>query len=121
MTDETPKPSHVRGKAPALTHGTKVHFNIVCGKCGESDVLPFVPKTRGELLCRKCAEEVFGEDWANGRDLDQSMFSFECAKCGKQGSVPFEPDGRRELLCDPCHRGDERSNTQRLVGKKIIT
>ena len=65
------KPPHKKGKAPSMTHGTKVLFNVTCAKCGEADVLPFVPKTQGELLCQKCAAKTFGEGWANGRQLDE--------------------------------------------------
>lgn len=108
-------------RSPRQTHGTQVRFQVECARCGRSDVLSFVPKTLGEMLCRACAEEVFGSDWAHGRPIaGRTEYPFTCAECGAEGTVPFEPDGRRPLLCNACFRGEASADTERLKGKKIV-
>jgi CxxC-x17-CxxC domain-containing protein len=110
-----------RGVPPVAVHGTRVHFNLVCARCGADDTLPFVPKTLGEMLCRECARQVFGEDWAHGRPVRSAEeHRFTCAECGREDTVPFEPDGRRELLCRACMRGEEQPRKERLARMKKI-
>lgn len=113
---------HQSGVSPRATHGTQVRFNVVCARCGASDTLPFVPKTQGAMLCRACAEEVFGPDWAHGRELPAKRDTYEitCAKCGKPDRVPFEPKPEREYLCRGCMRGEEQPSHERLKRMKKI-
>lgn len=101
-----------RGISPTKTHGTRVKFNIVCPRCKREDTLPFVPRTRGEILCHVCAEEIFGQDWAHGRKLDYpEEHAFKCVKCGRKDYVRFKPRPDKMMLCRPCLRGDDPPRT----------
>lgn len=109
------------GKPPAQTHGTQVRFHITCGRCGKDDVLSFVPKTVGDVLCQGCAEELFGPDWRHGRPEEARYeHTFTCARCGTEGRVPFKPDPKRELFCAACFRGEEAPRKDRLKGMRRI-
>jgi CxxC-x17-CxxC domain-containing protein len=107
---------------PRASHGTQVRFNIVCARCSRNDTLPFVPKTQSSVLCRRCAKEVFGPDWAHGREMPTTEGShpFTCAKCGRVDHVPFEPTPGRELFCRACLRGEEQPQRERLKGMKRV-
>ena len=121
--EETDEPTFrpPRGISPTQSHGTRVSFIIVCSSCGEKDTLPFVPRTRGELLCRRCAEEIFGPNWAHGRPVDEPVeYAFSCAQCGRKGYVRFEPREDRQLLCGPCMRGEEHPMKDRLSQMKKV-
>ncbi len=87
---------------PSVVNGTKVHVEIKCEKCGCVDVLPYLPKTHGAILCRQCAEQTFGEDWAKRHKLGAREYPFTCAKCGAQDFLPFKPQPDKELLCKHC-------------------
>ena len=109
------------GISPKKVHGTQVSFVVKCARCGDTDTLTFVPRTQADLLCKTCANQVFGEDWASGRQTDLStVFNFECDRCGRAGEVPFKPESDEPLLCAPCYRGEYHSNKERLKGRKII-
>jgi CxxC-x17-CxxC domain-containing protein len=111
------------GVPPRDSHGTQVRFNVVCARCGRDDTLPFVPKTQGTMLCRRCAREVFGPDWAHGRDVDDpegASYPFTCAKCHRVDRVPFKPSPGRELLCRACLRGEEQPQHDRLKKMKKV-
>ncbi len=122
-TRKAPRAEREQRVPPRVTHGTKVRFNIDCSRCGEKDTLPFVPKTQREFLCRKCAQEVFGKDWAGTRpDEDQpSEYTFTCSDCGKEDRVPFEPPEGEPFLCGACHRGEERPNRKRIQKATLIS
>lgn len=79
-----------------------VHVEIRCEQCGVIDVLPFVPKTSGKILCRQCAEKLFGEDWARRNCVGAREYPFTCARCAAQGFVPFKPKEGEELFCNHC-------------------
>lgn len=87
---------------PSVVHGTKVKIDIRCEKCGCMDSLPFVPKTHGMILCRQCAENTFGEEWARRNRVGAQEFPFTCARCAAQDFVPFKPKEGQELLCKHC-------------------
>ena len=109
------------GKPPAVSHGTRVRFQIDCARCGESDSLNFVPKTQGDMLCRSCAESVFGPEWAGDRPTeDRVEHIFKCAQCGREDRVFFEPEDEASLLCSACFRGEEQPRTERLRGKTVV-
>jgi len=110
-----------RGLSPSKSHGTRVSFNIVCSKCGREDTLPFVPRTKGEILCHVCAEDVFGENWAHGRQVDYpDEYTFKCDQCGREDHVRFRPREGKKLLCRHCLHGEEQPQTDRLKGMKKI-
>ena len=110
------------GTPPAVAHGTRVRFQIECARCGKSDSLRFVPKTQGDMLCKSCAEEVFGADWAGDRPAEgRGEHVFECAQCGKEDRVRFEPDEDSRLLCSACFRGEEQPRKERLRGMTVVT
>lgn len=48
---------------PRLDHGTRVMFPIDCEHCGRHEVLSYVPKTTGPVLCSTCREDQFGRSW----------------------------------------------------------
>ncbi|TVQ99510.1 MAG: hypothetical protein EA398_12250 [Deltaproteobacteria bacterium] len=82
--------------------------------------MPFVPKTRGEILCRVCAEAEFGPDWAGGREVESSsVHAFTCAGCGADDTVSFRPEPGSALLCRRCYRGEEKPNPERIGGVVI--
>lgn len=87
---------------PSVVNGTRVHVEIRCEKCGAVDTLPFVPKTHGAILCRQCAEETFGDDWAKRNRVGPHEYPFTCARCSAQDFVPFKPKPGQELLCKHC-------------------
>lgn len=87
---------------PSVVHGTKVRIEITCAKCGCTDILPFVPKTHGDILCRQCAEKLFGEEWAHRNCVAAKEYPFTCARCAAQDFVPFKPKPGQELLCKHC-------------------
>ena len=100
---------------PNVVYNTKVRVDIRCERCGCVDTLPFVPKTSGQILCRQCAENLFGEDWARRNRVSATEYPFTCARCAAQDFVPFKPKEGQELLCRHClndqavlrHRRDE--------------
>ena len=87
---------------PSVVNNTKVYVEIRCEKCGAIDTLPFVPKTHGAILCRQCAENTFGEDWAKRNRVGKHEYPFTCARCAAQDFVPFKPKPGQELLCKHC-------------------
>ena len=87
---------------PSVVNNTKVRIEITCEKCGNTDTLPFVPKTNGPILCRKCAEQTFGEAWAKRNRMGAREYPFTCARCGAEDFVPFKPQEDQELLCKHC-------------------
>lgn len=87
---------------PSVVHNTKVRIEITCERCGCTDTLPFVPKTHGMILCRQCAENTFGDEWARRNRLGAHEYPFTCARCAKQDFVPFKPKEGQELLCRHC-------------------
>ncbi len=87
---------------PSVVHNTKVKIDIRCEKCGCIDSLPFVPKTHGPLLCRQCAENTFGDEWARRNRLGAHEYPFTCARCAAQDFVPFKPKEGQEILCKHC-------------------
>ena len=110
------------GRPPAVAHGTRVRFHVDCVRCGKSDTLTFVPKTKSGMLCKACAEEVFGPQWAGEHQTEGvKEYLFECAECGREGRVNFEPDGEGDLYCDACFRGEEQPMKERLKGKTVVT
>ena len=110
-----------RSLSPRETHGTRVQFRFTCKRCGQDDTLPFVPKTRGEILCRNCAQEVFGDNWAHGRPVeDPTEHTITCSRCGKVSSVPFKPNAGLSVLCAACYRGEEQPDTDRLRRMKKV-
>ena len=87
---------------PSVLNGTKVSIEIRCERCGCKDVLPFVPKTHGAILCRQCAEQTFGDEWARRNRVGAREYPFTCTRCGAQDFVPFKPKEDQELLCKHC-------------------
>lgn len=88
---------------PNVIHGTKVRVDVRCERCGNTDTLPFVPKTNGQILCRQCAENLFGEDWAKRNRLSTKEYPFTCSRCGVQDFLPFSPKKLdKPLLCRHC-------------------
>ncbi len=87
---------------PSVVHNTKVRVEIRCERCGCTDILPFVPKTHGQILCRQCAENLFGEEWARRNRVGAQEYPFTCARCAAQDFVPFKPKEGQELLCRHC-------------------
>lgn len=87
---------------PSVVNNTKVRIEITCEKCGNTDTLPFVPKTHGPILCRKCAEQTFGESWAKRNRMGAREYPFTCARCGAEDFVPFRPAEDKTLLCKHC-------------------
>jgi len=87
---------------PSVVYGTKIRVEIVCARCGNTDVLPFVPKTHGDILCRQCAEKLFGDEWAHRNRVAAKEYPFTCARCAAQDFVPFKPKPGQELLCKHC-------------------
>lgn len=87
---------------PAIVNNTKVRVEIKCERCGCDDVLPYLPKTHGAILCRQCAEQTFGDDWAKRHHIGAKEFPITCARCGAQEFVPFKPQEDREYLCKHC-------------------
>lgn len=87
---------------PSVVHNTKVRIDIRCERCGCMDSLPFVPKTHGQILCRQCAENTFGDEWARRNSLGAQEYPFTCARCSAQDFVPFKPKAGQELLCRHC-------------------
>ena len=104
--EEREKKAHAREHFakthPSVVHGTRVRIDIRCDRCGCEDSLPYVPKTDGPILCRQCAENTFGEDWADKHHIRSHEFSFYCARCGRQDFVPFRPKASQNLLCKHC-------------------
>lgn len=88
---------------PNVVYGTKVRVDVRCDRCGNVDTLPFVPKTNGQILCRQCAESLFGEDWAKRNRVSATEYPFTCARCGAQDFLPFSPKSlNKPLLCRHC-------------------
>lgn len=87
---------------PSVVNHTKVRIEITCDKCGNTDSLPFVPKTHGAILCRKCAEQMFGAAWAKRNRMGVKEHPFTCIRCGAEDFVPFKPVEGHELLCKHC-------------------
>ncbi len=87
---------------PSVVHNTKVRIEIRCERCGCTDTLPFVPKTHGMILCRQCAENTFGDEWARRNRVAAQEYPFTCARCAAQDFVPFKPKEGQELLCKHC-------------------
>ncbi len=87
---------------PSVVNNTKVSVEIRCERCGCKDVLPFVPKTHGAILCRQCAEQTFGDEWARRNRVGAREYPFTCSRCGAQDFVPFKPKEDQELLCKHC-------------------
>ena len=87
---------------PSVINNTKVYVEVRCEKCGAIDTLPFVPKTHGAILCRQCAENTFGDEWAKRNRVGKHEYPFTCARCAAQDFVPFKPKPGQELLCKHC-------------------
>ena len=108
---------------PSVINQTKVRIEIRCDKCGATDVLPFLPKTHGPILCRQCAENTFGEEWARRNRVAAREYPFTCARCAAQDFVPFKPKPGQELLCKHClndeailtHKRDEMQRHDRFT------
>ena len=107
---------------PSVINHTKVHIEIRCDKCGATDV-PFLPKTHGPILCRQCAENTFGDEWARRNRVAAREYPFTCARCAAQDFVPFKPRPGQELLCKHClndeailtHKRSEMSRHDRFT------
>lgn len=93
---------HFSKTHPSVVHNTKVRIEIRCDRCGAEDSLPFVPKTQGQILCRQCGENTFGEDWSKRHKLGASEYPFSCVRCAAQDFVPFVPRPDHGLLCKHC-------------------
>jgi CxxC-x17-CxxC domain-containing protein len=78
----------------------KVKVEILCDRCGCEDSLPFVPKAHGQILCRQCAENAFGEGWAKRNRVGAREYPFTCARCSEKDFVPFKP--HPDMLCRHC-------------------
>ncbi|MFA5623673.1 MAG: CxxC-x17-CxxC domain-containing protein [Bradymonadales bacterium] len=89
-------------KHPSDVHGTKVRIEIQCERCGVNDILNYIPKTTGAILCKSCAEATFGEEWAARHKLQTKEFPFTCCRCSNQDFVPFRPKAEHDLLCKRC-------------------
>ncbi len=87
---------------PSVLNNVKTRIEIRCDRCGSLDSLPFVPKTQGQILCRQCAENTFGDAWARRNRIGAREFPFTCARCAAQDFVPFKPKEDQELLCRHC-------------------
>lgn len=88
---------------PNVVHGTKVRVDVRCERCGNTDTLPFVPKTNGQILCRQCAESLFGEEWAHRNRVSAAEYPFTCERCGAEDFLPFSPKKlNKPLLCRHC-------------------
>ena len=87
---------------PSVVNNTKVRIEVRCEKCGNYDTLPFVPKTDGPILCRQCAENTFGDEWARRNRINAHEYPFTCARCAAEDFVPFKPKPGQELLCRHC-------------------
>ena len=103
---------------PRIEHGTRVVYHITCARCGAEDDLSFVPKTKGDVLCRVCAEEVFGPHWARGRAEKpvERVVTYCCTVCSwtiERPSARPAPEGWR---CETCRKGLEASEGDRVQG-----
>lgn len=87
---------------PSVLFNVKTRIEIRCDRCGSLDSLPFVPKTQGQILCRQCAENTFGDAWARRNRIGAKEFPFTCARCASQDFLPFKPKEGQELLCRHC-------------------
>lgn len=87
---------------PSVMFNVKTRIEIRCERCGNLDSLPFVPKTQGQILCRQCAENTFGDAWARRNRIGTKEYPFTCARCAAQDFVPFKPKEDQELLCKHC-------------------
>jgi len=47
-----------RDMAPRNEHDTRVATLIDCTECGAQDRLPFVPRSKEQVLCRNCAAKI---------------------------------------------------------------
>jgi CxxC-x17-CxxC domain-containing protein len=105
----------------ASTHGTLVHFEITCGRCGAEDVLPFVPKGGKERLCRNCAEATFGPDWHRGRAVEKAEPRvLTCGSCGCTFSLYRAPAEGEVPVCQDCFAGLEKADPTRLKGLESV-
>ncbi len=110
-------------KHPSSVHGTKVRLEVRCDRCGAEDTLPFIPRTSGPILCRQCAENTFGEDWAKRHRVAKCDYPFSCVRCGRQDFVPFQPKADHTLLCKRCfddqvvmqHRDEARERVNPFI------
>ncbi len=48
---------------PRIDHGTRVSFPIQCDQCAKREVLDYMPRTSGPVLCTACTEKKFGSTW----------------------------------------------------------
>ena len=104
---------------PGVQHKTRVRFEIECSECGCEDSLPFVPKTPGPLLCRRCAEKRLGPEWQGSREPEKPIeHSITCARCGHRDFVPFEPKPDRAYYCDRCRQNQAVAKPERLSGRQ---
>lgn len=87
---------------PSVTFNVKTRIEIRCDRCGNMDTLPFVPKTHGQILCRQCAENTFGDEWARRNRVGAKEYPFTCSRCAAQDFLPFKPKEDQELLCKHC-------------------
>lgn len=81
---------------------TLCSIEIRCEECGCVDNLPFAPKTNGKILCRKCGEKLFGDDWARRNRVGAKEYPFTCSICGAQDFWPLKPRPGIALKCSRC-------------------
>ena len=104
-------------KPPGVSHKTQVRFNVLCSECGKKDVLPFVPKTKGPMLCSACADSKLGNRWRGSRFKEKPReYPFNCVQCSHKDYVPFEPKPDHDLLCDRCRNEQAIPDRSRIKG-----
>lgn len=117
--ERPPRPQPPAPSIPRLEHGTRVYYPITCQKCGKGEVLSYVPKVNGELLCTGCASERYGRTWYQVKldaEDERREHEFECATCGRMDALPFKPQAGRKYHCGRCMEDQALPNKGRLEG-----
>ena len=98
----------------------KLH-EIVCGRCGAHDMVPFKPRAGSTVMCRTCHGK---QDKRPSRPTKRSSlpiagsrktWTIQCSECQAEDNVPFEPRPDSNVLCRSCH--EKRRNRSRLREK----
>lgn len=82
--------------------GENTMHDAICANCGDTCEVPFVPKGKKPVYCKKCFKKFGKGDVEGGQVEEQRMYPATCGNCGNECTVPFRPVQGKPVFCKDC-------------------
>jgi CxxC-x17-CxxC domain-containing protein len=82
--------------------GENTMHEAICANCGDSCEVPFLPKGKKPVYCKKCFKKFGKGDVEGGLAEEQRMYPATCGNCGNECTVPFRPVQGKPVFCKDC-------------------